>query len=387
MGKHESNIYYVGFFSHDLLKDENRSVFRTALIPMLYVTSAIKRSGHSLTRVSVSVTRGKHSCPGHIMEIDENEKNIFFKSCGKSGKISTLFSIVQNKFEIIKFFFKNVRKSDTVIVYHSLYYLKLVLFLRKIIGFRLVLEVAEIYSDVYGTEKMRKKELKNCTQADAFLFFSELLEETVNTEKKPFVITYGTYFSEPVYEKNMFSNDGNDRIKHLVFAGTFSHQKGAATAASLGKYLPRDYHIHIIGSGTDEEKKALQEIIDQNNSDCTARVSLDGYFSGEDYKRFLQNCDIGLCTQDSNAKFNATSFPSKVTSYLSNGLRVVAVRMPALEKSEVNDILYYYDGNDPMAIVEAILGIDWNDNYDSRQVLRDLDEKFVRDIGNLLSHD
>lgn len=388
MLNHKKNIYYLGFFSNESLKKENRSSFRASHIPMLYITDAIKRAGYAITRVSASRTQGTQSCPAHVIEIDDQEKDIFFKSFGNKGKSLLGLNILQSKYELFKFFFKNVKKNDTVIVYHSLFYLKIILFLRKIIKFRLVLEVAEIYSDVHGTPKMSKKERKNCSKADAYLFFSELIEEEVNINKKPYAISYGTYFCEPIYGKSVFGNDKSCNIKHLVYAGTFSQKKGGASiAASVAKHLSTDYHIHIIGSGTDKEQRDLQKLVDEISGVDCAKVTIDGCFSGDEYIKFLQSCDVGLSTQNSAETFNNSSFPSKVTSYLSNGLRVVAGRIPALERSELSSLLYYYDGNNPEAIAEAIKSIDWSQKYDSRQVILDLDKKFVRDIEKLLSNE
>ena len=94
---------------------------------------------------------------------------------------------------------------------------------------------------------------------------------------------------------------------------------------------------------------------------------------------------MGLSTQNPNAKFNDTSFPSKITSYLSNGLRVVSVQIPALECSQLCDMLYFYQGNDPKSVAEAVMGINWNERYDSRRVIRELDDNFVKSIGRIIS--
>ena len=111
---------------------------------------------------------------------------------------------------------------------------------------------------------------------------------------------------------------------------------------------------------------------------------MDGLLNGDDYIHFLQSCDAGFSTQQTDAAFNNTSFPSKVLSYLANGLRVVSVRIPSLERSTVNPLLYYYDGNSPEAIARAVAGIDWKKPYDSRKVIHELDHQFVKGIGELL---
>ena len=65
---------------------------------------------------------------------------------------------------------------------------------------------------------------------------------------------------------------------------------------------------------------------------------------------------------------------------MANGLRVVSIRIPAIEHSEVGSMIYYYDDSMPEKIAEAIMKIDFNDNYDSRKVLERLDAAFRRDL-------
>ncbi|MCC8146045.1 MAG: hypothetical protein LIO93_06340, partial [Bacteroidales bacterium] len=153
------------------------------------------------------------------------------------------------------------------------------------------------------------------------------------------------------------------------------------------EYLPPDYHIHILGFGSDNEKKILQDEVDRIAKLNCATVSMDGLLSGEEYIRFVQSCDVGFSTQMPDAAFNHTSFSSKVLSYLANGLRVVSVKIPALEQSKVNEFLYYYNGKDPKSVAEAVLNIDWNEDYDSRSAIRELDKTFVKEIGVLLANE
>ena len=106
--------------------------------------------------------------------------------------------------------------------------------------------------------------------------------------------------------------------------------------------------------------------------------------SGEDYIRFIQSCDIGLSTQNPDAAFNATSFPSKVLSYLANGLRVVSIRIPAIEQSAVGSKLFYYEKQTPEEIAKAILAVNMNEQYDSRQLIADLAVDFEEKLSYLL---
>ena len=130
----------------------------------------------------------------------------------------------------------------------------------------------------------------------------------------------------------------------------------------------------------------MVDLVAKISSNDRAKITYDGVLSGKDYIRFLQSCDIGLSTQDPNAAFNGTSFPSKILSYMANGLRVVSIRIPAIETSAVGDMVFYYDEQTPEEIAKAIMNIDFNDNYDSREYIRQLSNQFEKDMKKLLDN-
>ena len=210
----------------------------------------------------------------------------------------------------------------------------------------------------------------------------------INTEKKPEVVIHGTYKVEPERKCNIFKDNlqqENHDMIHVVYAGTLDPRKGGAiAAAAAAEFLPEGYHIHILGFGSQSDIKNMQDRVAEISSRTKAKVSYDGLLSGEDYIRFIQSCDIGLSTQNPDAAFNATSFPSKILSYMANGLRVVSIRIPAIEQSAVGDILYYYDEQMPEEIAKAILAVDMNSTYDSRMHIQELDRDFCTQIGVLI---
>ena len=167
----------------------------------------------------------------------------------------------------------------------------------------------------------------------------------------------------------------------LFMQAHFDPRKGGAVAAvDAAEFLDENYHIHVIGFGSDIEIKYLKEEIVRVSNKTKCVVSYDGLKHGDEYIRFIQSCDIGLSTQNPDAAFNATSFPSKILSYLSNGLRVVSIRIPAIEGSDVGDKLFYYDEQTPKQIADAILSVDMAQAYDSRSDIVDLSNKFQNEL-------
>ena len=125
-------------------------------------------------------------------------------------------------------------------------------------------------------------------------------------------------------------------------------------------------------------------MVEKLSRDSICTVTYDGLLSGESYVEFLQKCQIGMSTQVPEGEYNNTSFPSKILSYMSNGLRVVSVRIPVVEKATIGPIVVFYDENDGKKIADVIMSIDKNDPYDSREIIKRLDENFVSDIKKLL---
>jgi glycosyltransferase involved in cell wall biosynthesis len=176
----------------------------------------------------------------------------------------------------------------------------------------------------------------------------------------------------------------DDKI-HVVYAGTLDPIKGGAfTAIEAARFLDEKYVLEILGAGSKEDILAVEEAIKKVSETTNCQVQYVGCKYGEDFNSYLQACHIGLSTQQAEAKFNATSFPSKVLTYMANGLQVVSVRIPAVETSLVGEFLYYYDRQDAKVIADVIRSVSLNDGYDSRELLNQLDEKFLKDLKTLL---
>ena len=99
----------------------------------------------------------------------------------------------------------------------------------------------------------------------------------------------------------------------------------------------------------------------------------------------MQSCHIGLCTQDPFAKFTTTSFPSKILTYLSNGLRVVAVSIPSLLEANIHNYVNFYLDQNPKSIADAIKSIDFQQSYNSRKIVDELDKSFTLGIKELIN--
>ena len=173
---------------------------------------------------------------------------------------------------------------------------------------------------------------------------------------------------------------------HCVYAGTLDTRKGGAmTAIATASYLPENYHMHILGFGNNEDVSKVKNAIAESLISTRCYITYDGVLRGEEYIRFLQSCDIGMSTQNPNLEFNGTSFPSKILTYMANGLQVVSVRIPAIEKSKISPYLQFYDGNNPEDIAKTITQMDFKKNVSSLDVLAKLDIEFGNELDDLIT--
>ncbi len=377
-GDKMKKIFYISYYSPPSATEKRNAVL-SAVNKMDYICESLEKNGCEVEIISASQMLEKKFGKARKEKLTDGTTLKLFSSLPHTNKIVSLVNRAYIKTQMFFYMLKNAKRDSTVIVYHSLGYMSLVKLLKKLKGFRLIIEAEEVYGDVIGNAKATEKEYNFFKIADSFIFPTELLSEKVNTEKKPEAVIYGTYH----IAKNMSKLFADGKI-HCVFSGVLEPRKGADTAVAAAEYLTGDYHIHIIGFGRDEYIDRINNLISEVSEKTECTVTFDGKRSGDEYLQFLQSCQIGFVTQNSEAAYNGTSFPSKTLSYLSNGLRVVSVRIKAIETSKVADLMYFYDGDDPEDVANAVKSINFTDDYDSRKEVEKLNHEFSDEISLLI---
>lgn len=371
---------YVAIYDTPANKEQNRGYQLSAANKIDYICGVLSRLGHSVEIVSASLTANKKGCAGKKVQLSEMITLKLLPCLGMGGVLKRAVRKVLTQLRLLAYLL-HTRKGEPVLVYHSLSYADTIALARRIKNFRLILEVEEIYADVTGNEKDRQKEFRLFAAADAYLFPTQLLSEIVNTGRKPYAIVPGTCQAEPDRGDSLF----RDGKIHCVYAGTLDPRKGAMMAAAAAEFLPENYHIHILGFGSEAEKRAVQELVAKLSGKCRCGISYDGLLSGDDYIRFIQSCRIGLSPQDPDAAFNGTSFPSKVLSYMANGLQVVSIRIPAIERSAIGNCLHFYDVQTPEEIAKTILSANFCSGEDPRMTVEQLDQNIAQELEKLLN--
>ncbi|MBR4030728.1 MAG: glycosyltransferase [Clostridia bacterium] len=303
-----------------------------------------------------------------------------FDSFHSKNKIIRGLGHIWTKFQLLHFLMTHVKSDDTVVVYHSLALMSVVKKLKKEKKCHLIIEVEELYSDVNEDQVLREKELEYLQIADKYIVITELLNKQVNGQNKPRIISHGTYRAVPKYSKKF-----NDGKIHIVYAGTFNPVKGGAfSAIEAAEYLDDNYVLHILGNGTEADTEMVIKKIEQVSARTKCSVVFDGYKTGKEFDAFIQSCHIGLSTQQPDGKYNASSFPSKILMYMSNGISVVSIRIPVVETSNVKDYIFYYDTPTPKDIANAVMCVPVDHTCDSSDRLHELHETFARDLNAFL---
>ena len=344
-------IFYIGFYNPKDKINNDRELFPAAQTKMYSIIETLEELNYKIHLISMNSTIGKNNEKSVFMSITDKVDLKFFYAFSKRNKL----------YQILNFVYLRMQ------------------FLKKIIGFNLILEMEEIYADVMDDEETKHKELEYAKISDAYIFSTEMLNKQVNKNKKPYVVINGTYKVEESREK-LFQ----DEKIHVVYAGILDPRKGAGLAVEAAFFLSEKYHVHILGFGSIQDIQLIKDKILKIDSNCLAEITYEGLLSGEEFIEFIQSCDIGLCTQNPDSTFNNTSFPSKILMYLSNGLRVVSINIPAIRTSKVNSLLYYYDVQTPENIAKTIMNVDLNHEYNSRLLISKLNFEFKNELKKLL---
>lgn len=379
------SIKYVGFYDFPNSKS-NRVCNLAATNKMDYIASAINRAGYDVEIVSPSWMGDKSSVnfeKQNTVIANEGISVTFCPSWKTRNKLSRNIKIIVSLIWLFLYLLVKVKRSEKILAYHVQWISLPIRAAKFIKGFELILEVEEIYGEVWAESKKLhslEKKLINC--ADSYIFVSDILKERINKNKvKENTVLYGSYYNLPINKKD---RNKSERIK-LVYAGSIDSTKGGAfKAIEAMRFLPGNYELHILGHGAAKQIEKLQHLIGKVNDEKEQTTCIyAGTLHGVEYSNFLSQCDIALNPQN-QGEYMATAFPSKVISYLSHNLHVVSTELKSIACSSIGEQVYFSMDDNPKSIAEAIMRVNINSDYDSITLIKKLDVQFVKDIKKLL---
>lgn len=367
---------------HSIPNDTEKRVYTLSANDKLdYLVSVINECGISVEIISASRTKAKN---GFFRKRSDRINDMctvvsgptFAANHGLTRVFQKAFSIIWLSFYLIA----NCKQGETVFVYHSVLYALPLLLVKRIKGIKIVNEVEELFFGLQGIKNgwRYRLEKKIIDESDAYIFASKQLEQQCNINNKKYAIANGSYVAALRYDVDKFNN------KHFVYAGLIENGKVAFKSADIARYLPEDYTVHIIGYGNENDINEFKKYIASVNVESKCKVQFDGTKRGEDYGRYLQMFQFGLCPLSSNSEYQTSCFPSKVTSYISNGLTVITTKNEVLLSSAYKDIIVFVEDNNPENFAKTILQIDLNEIKDSRKLIVELNHELLAEIKSLL---
>lgn len=378
----KKEIIYLGFYSP--INFMWKRVFSLAAVnKMNYISSVLVKNGYEVQIISPSWMDSESNQifePKKVIQIDNNIQAVMCPSWKTSSKkmrnVKILFTLVW----IFLYLLVHTRKNKAVIVYHVPWLSIPVRLAKMIRGFKLILEVEEIYSLVWkGGSKFQKTEMRLINSADRYIFVSENLRNIVNKMDKKSLILYGSYTAHNQSKSEIH----NQNIK-LIYAGSIDKTKGGALrSVEVMRYLGNNYELIILGHGSKAEISSLENAIKLLNHEkgYSASVYL-GTKHGNEYSAILSSCDIALNPQNTG-DYMDSAFPSKIISYLSHNLRVITTPLKSVEQSELAKYLTFSDDDRPHSIANAVQSIDFSVLHNSIDIIEILNKNFESSMGKL----
>lgn len=377
----KGKVYYVCFYSEPEVED--RIITYPSVISKIdYVVHAVKKLQREVVVLSIAPSR-KGRFDGYSKKIDGFESHVYLRSIVSGNKLLAKLSYIKHNIAILRYLIRHVEKQDKVLVYHSLYNRFWLSIYNALFPGRVILQIEDVFSELSEkTKKYKKTEWNLLRKMQKCICVNDIVYRDL-PEVPQKMISYGSYLLPPEYDIQTHSTI------RLVYAGVIEQERQAAFLATKAmRHLKENYELNILGFGSEENIRALEELIQAVNLELGRdAVIYHGKRSGEEYWRFLQNCDVALSTHayDPSSFSSADyTFPSKVLTYMSNGLPVVAQRLEVLERSAIAEYISFYETPNPEAIADAIVSVEGIPTKNTREVIAGLARGFERDLKKLL---
>ena len=354
---------------------ENRYFTLSSNDKLDYVISVINACGEDVEIISASYTTNKAGF--FKSRIDRFSRNNYVISAPTFGTHSSVGKVFQRIFALCWltwYLLSNCHRKETVFVYHSVATAFTMLILEKIKKIKIVNEVEELFYQLSGIKNgwRIKLEKKIIAKSCAFIFASNELNSICNKNKKPYIVINGNYNVNSDYVQNKYD------AKRFVYAGLIEVDKVAFKCLNIAMYLPMGYEIHIIGYGNKRDIECLIKKIEIINSYGKCKVFYDGIKRDEEYIRYLQQFKFGLCPLTSNSSYQNACFPSKISSYMANGINVITTANTVLKNSAYGPYINFVKDDNPKSFAEMILGLNEKNCRDTKKIVKKLDVECKR---------
>ena len=270
------------------------------------------------------------------------------------GIIQWISSIILTTFWL----FRNISQDDIVITYNFMPQNSIPIICTKLFKrYRLVIEFEELYGLMDMPHGWIYKTLEDygIKKANAFIASSHhIADEIQRHHEKPIdiAISHG-YFNNT--QNTQITNPPNKGRLKILYSGTLNEERGISNLITLMTHVRDFADLLITGNGP------LSSIID-NSQSKNENIQYFGYLNDQEFNKLLKSVHICINPTLKESNFAKCSFPSKIVYYLSNSKIVLSTQLSVIQRSEYNDMIIYFDENDPLQFREKLLEI-WK-NFD-----------------------
>lgn len=343
-------LHYIGWYIGENEFDQYSGNI-PGMLKMRYVAEMIHKAGLEVNVLSLASSKA-FSWP--LVRAQKGGFKVkYLLGLGQKGRIGKYLDSIIKRIQFVSYVLLQVKKTDTILLYHSVLYTDLLKKIRKIANRKVILEVEEVYGySAQGDKDWVEAELSSIKSMDYYLFVNSGIPKYMGISQDRYVVSYGVGV---IPERS--SERFDDGKIHIVYAGTIENKKlGAFTAIDTAKHLSDKYVMHILGFGKEESIAVMQEMINSiNRREKGCHVCYEGYKTGKDLDDFLFKCHVGISTNVMRPNFANNSFPSKVITYMCHDLTVVLGYADAFKDAPfVKGWTFYYDHN-PESIASAIV--------------------------------
>jgi hypothetical protein len=219
-------------------------------------------------------------------------------------------------------------KYDRIIIYHSkgfYFYLPVFLLFRN----KIILQVNEVYSNVTGNK------MEIFFEKFYISTFKRLIVSNIHLKERWFpkreILLRGGYFRQT-------SSISQETKKNYIYVGSIDEYKmgNLQILLNLISSIPESIKMYLCLIISDIDFKKVEKL-SLNKPNILVYRNLNDL----ELQQIYLTCKYGLVLQDSSKPFNITSFPSKVFSYLNNGLIPVAQRNDSFINSEISTLFRF----------------------------------------------
>lgn len=384
-------IYYINNYYDEKNKTKRKPITSLASNNKIeYFHYVLKNKKQNFINVSFGFSKKR----GFFRQEEINSNLIYLPHISVSEKNKyNLFSILYLQLVLILFILKNIKKDDTIILYHHPWIFPTFIITKFIKRYRLVLEVEELCFTDVTNNKLKNSiyrifEKKIIALSDAYIVVNDIIKSSLeNNYKKKTLVCYGNY---SLSLENHISTDvtpevSSNRLK-ILYSGSIDAVRGVKDVLKLFDLLERkDADIYITGYGTDEEIDKLKNELSKKNQDENT-IKFLGALDEKAYFNLLEEVDICLNCQNDNQTFSKYSFPSKIINYLSFNNCVISTKMESVCNSKISNDLIFYDSTSILTLATIVNKFNKNNNVNinSKSLVQQLHKEFTKEFDSIL---